>query len=111
MYRGAGLLESYQRQVQSLDGGLQELEENIDTVREVLSFAAVSFLEQLPCLQRLGPPSARWREAHFSAAQVAALSAPRLDIRHAAQRMLCLAGAAGTRHATKPRSTGLQGGC
>ena len=37
MYRGAGLLESYQRQVQSLDGGLQELEENIDTVREVRS--------------------------------------------------------------------------
>lgn len=35
MYRGAGLLESYQRQVQSIDGGLQELEENIDTVREV----------------------------------------------------------------------------
>jgi len=35
MYRGAGLLESYQRQVQSMDGELRELEENIDTVREV----------------------------------------------------------------------------
>ena len=35
MYRGAGLLESYQRQVQSMDGALRELEENIDTVREV----------------------------------------------------------------------------
>ena len=40
MYRGAGLLESYQRQVQSLDGGLQELEENIDTVREVMTCSA-----------------------------------------------------------------------
>lgn len=35
MYRAAVLLESYQRQVQSMDGELREVEENIDTVREV----------------------------------------------------------------------------
>lgn len=35
MYRAAVLLESYQRQVQSLDGELREVEENIDTAREV----------------------------------------------------------------------------
>ena len=46
MYRAAGLLESYQRQVQSMDGELRELEENIDTVREVC---------RLPCHSSLPP--------------------------------------------------------
>lgn len=48
MYRGAGLLESYQRQVQSLDGGLQELEENIDTVREVRMLPTPSNRTRIP---------------------------------------------------------------
>ncbi len=36
MYAAAALLESYLRQIQSIEGNLREADENIDTVREVL---------------------------------------------------------------------------
>jgi len=35
MFEAAALLESYQRQIQSVEGRLKEADENIDTVREV----------------------------------------------------------------------------
>lgn len=35
MYAAAALLESYERQIQSIEGRLREADENIDTVREV----------------------------------------------------------------------------
>ena len=35
MYEAAALLESYERQIQSIEGRLREADENIDTVREV----------------------------------------------------------------------------
>lgn len=35
MYTAAALLESYERQIQSIEGRLREADENIDTVREV----------------------------------------------------------------------------
>ena len=36
MFAAAALLESYLRQIQSIEGNLREADENIDTVREVL---------------------------------------------------------------------------
>ena len=35
MFAAAALLESYLRQIQSIEGNLREADENIDTVREV----------------------------------------------------------------------------
>ena len=55
MYAAAALLESYLRQIQSIEGNLREADENIDTVREVpwqrpAICRALALLHWLACL-------------------------------------------------------------
>ncbi len=47
MFAAAALLESYLRQIQSIEGNLREADENIDTVREV---PAAAYRQTLHCI-------------------------------------------------------------
>lgn len=66
MFEAAALLESYQRQIQSVEGRLKEADENIDTVREVP--LSLHRIRQIKVLLRFWADRAAIRDLNFDTA-------------------------------------------
>jgi hypothetical protein len=72
MFAAAALLESYLRQVQSIEGNLREADENIDTVREVRMLMVVGASHH--CEMQREVSDARRSLLHHISADIAAAS-------------------------------------